>query len=512
MGFFDGLLRADSGGFASYPPDADYWYADRTAGVPAGIAVDADGARKLSAWYRGRDLLCTSLAMLPLQVYERLPNDRGAKAARGNPLYDVLHDKPNGWQDSFGWRRQLMGHLIDHGNAYCLIVSGQRGFVHELRPIHPRRVEVVQLPSSRLAYRVRSGTNGDVTSYTQDDIFHLKGPSDDGIVGKGVLAYARDNLGLAMAVERYAGMTFGRGTLNGGAITVPGLLNPEASRRMAESFISAAGDWHLPKVLEQGATWTPNELTPEDFQMILSRKFSVTDIARWLGVPPHMIGDLERATFSNIEQQGQDFVTYSLGPWLSLWEFALSDQLVLNTSRFYCEFQRDALVRGDFLARWQGYQVAVSTGTFTRNEVRRKENMSALDGLDDPLEPAHLTGSPDPAGHTDPPAGPSKPSQKAQAIAIESAARVLRKEARAVQQMAARHAKDSDAFAVAVTEFYADHVVLVSDSLKLSIEEAKAYCSNQAAQVIADGVGVAEHWLAPRYAEQLASIALQEAA
>jgi hypothetical protein len=198
-----------------------------------------------------------------------------------------------------------------------------------------------------------------------------------------------------MTTEQYASRIFSRGTLNGGVIEVPGPMDPESARSMAQSFVTAAGEWHMPKVLPMGAKMADPKLalTPENAQMLLSRKFAISDVARWLGLPPHMIGDLDRATFSNIEHQGQEFVTYSLGPWLSLWEFAINDQLILQPNRFFAEFTRDALVRGDIAARWQAYQIAVQTGTWTRNEVRRKENMNALDGLDEPLDPAHLTGS-----------------------------------------------------------------------------------------------------------------------
>jgi len=496
-----GDLQASDGGFASAAPDSDYWYTARGSITPAGVTLDAEGARKLSAWYRGRDLLATSLAMLPLQVFERLPNDQGPSAARAHPLYEVLHTKPTAWQDSFGWRRQLMGHLIDCGNAYCRIVPGARGFVHELRPIAPRLVTPLQLSSGAVVYDIRDPQTQAVTRVGQEDIFHLRGPSDDGIVGKGVLTYAKDNLGLAAVVERYAGLTFGKGVLSGGTIENPGLLNDDASKRMAQSFLTAADNYHLPKVLEQGSKWVPNETTPEDFQMILSRKFSVTDIARWLGVPPHMIGDLEKATFSNIEAQGQDFVTYSLGPWLSLWEFACTDQLVLNPSRFYVEFQRDALVRGDLAARWAAYQIAVSTGTYTRNEVRRMENKRALDGLDTPLDPAFLVGK-----QPSPPV--TKPSAQAEAIVIESAARVLRKEIKAITALALRHAKDGDAFAVALTDFYATHAALVSQTLHVSDVDAVAYCAEQARQGLDDWAAAVAVWGTAAYAEQMAALAL----
>lgn len=502
MGVLDRLIAGSL--YAGTPaPDADFWYRDVGPMTAAGMRIDEDGARKLSAWYRGRDLLSTALAMLPLQVFERLPEDQGAEMARTHPLYDVLHRKPNDWQNSYEYRRLAMGHLIDAGNHYSRIIGGRRGFADQLHPLDPRKVRPEQVASGRVLYHVTTKT-GQVETFGQDEILHLRGQSDDGIVGKGVLEWACDSLGTASAVESYAAKAFGKGTLNGGTVSVQGTMTDEASARMAKSFVTSAGDWHLPKILEQGATWAQSDITPEDFQMILSRKFSVNDIARWLGLPPHMLADLDRSTNNNIEHQGQEFVTYSLGPWLSLWEFACNDQLILNTSRFYVEFTRDALVRGDLAARWAAYQIAISTGTFTRNEVRRSENRPALEGLDEPLDPAHLTGkqSEGQSNNQPPPPAKGKPvppaeddDQQARAVMVGAAARLLRKEVKAVLAAAVKSASDADRFAVLVTDFYAKHAALVAETLLMPLPMAESYCAGQAAQVLGEiGVRAVEGW------------------
>jgi hypothetical protein len=294
---------------------------------------------------------------------------------------------------------------------------------------------------------------------------------------------------------------------------VPGLLDEEASQRMARSFVTSYGNWHMPKVLEQGATFASASFNPDQAQMILSRKFSINDIARWLGVPPHMVGDLDRATFSNIEEQGLEFVTYSLGPWLSLFEFAINDQLIIQTDTYYVEFVRDALVRGDIAKRWQAYQVAVTTGTFTRNEIRQLENRNKIEGLDEPLDPTHLTGSVA-GGSNNEPKEPAKTSTrtKAEMIAEASAARLLRKEVTAVQKMAVRHAADQDAFACAVAEFYESHAELVAVTLMMNLDDARGYCSQQAAQVLGDWITALGTWKTDDYAAGLAALALEEAA
>jgi HK97 family phage portal protein len=518
MGLLGRLLGGDL--MAGTPaPDDDFWYGDPGVATNSGMRIDAEGAKKISAWYRGRDILATSLAMLPLGMNERLPNDQGRDAAPEHPLHDLIHRKPNGWQDSFQWRRQAMFHIIDHGNHYSRIVGGGRGFVDQLWPLDPKRMTVVQLGSMRLAYVYREN-DGQQKTYTQDEIFHLRGASDDGIAGKGILQYARESVGLGVALDSYASRLFKQGSLHGGVIKVPGVLNPEASKRMADSFVTSQNNWHMPKVLEQGADYIPNStLTPENSQFILSRKFTVNDIARWLGLPPHMLGDLERSTNNNIEWQGQEFVTYNLGLWLSLWEFSINDQLVLNPKRFYAEFVRDALVRGDIAVRFEAYQKAVATGFFTRNEVRVKENLKKLPGLDEPLDPANITGK----QPGNPPSGDSSQQKKpaprpagnrAEAITVAQAQRLLRTEVSFVQKAAVQHADNMDAFAAAITEFYAgSHLGFVQRTLLMTAEEAQTYCAGQASQILnGEWLDALAKWQTDDYAQGLAALALGEAA
>lgn len=503
---FGGALQAGTPG-----PLDDWWYTSAGTMTPAGLSINVESAQKVSAFFRGVDILSTSLAMLPLGVYKR--SEKGRESVR-TTLFDVIGRKPNTWQDSFQWKRQQMRHLIHHGNGISRIVAGSRGFLDQLWPIHPTLVTPRQLESGRLLYDVRNPKTSQTTTYTQDEIFHLRGVSDDGMWGKGVLDYARDNLGHALALDGYAGALFRNGALHSGVLNHPGMLDEDASKRMANSFMAATSggsNWHKPVVLEQGTTWTPSTMTPEQAQMLLSRKFSVLDIARWLGLPPHMLAELDRTTYNNMEQGGQEFVTYSLGAWLTLFESAISDQLIIQTDTYYAEFTRDALVRGDIAARWDAYMKAVTTGTFTRNEVRELENRNALPGLDEPLDPTHITGSGG-SNNSQTPANSIKPNQKAQAIAVESASLVLRKEVATVQRLAVRHAADADAFAGAVTEFYAKHAELVAQRLQMSSAEADGYCAGQAAQVLADWVAAVELWGSSHYAAGLAELALQEAA
>lgn len=521
MGLLDRLMSPNLS--ATWGPTDDRWY-QPAPGVmtAAGERVDAESAQKISAWYRGRDIIATMIAMLPLHLYERLPNDGGSEVASGHPLYEVLHDKPNDWQDSFQWRRQKAYHLIDHGNAYDLIVGGRRGFVDQLQPIDPALVTPKQIVSGlskgRILYDIRDPKTGRTTTHTQDEIFHLRGASSDGVTGVGVLAAARQSLGTALATDSYAAKIFSNGTLKGGVIETPGQLDDDAGKRLAQSVVTAQGNWHMPWILEQGAKYTPSTMTPEDAQMLLSRKFSVDDMARWLGIPRMMLENND-PSFGNAEQFNNNFIAYSMGPWLSLFEFAIKDQLILNPARFYAEFNRFAVIRGDIASTAQADVAYVNAGVRTVDEIRAQHNWNKRGGKADELrEPQNITGKaavPTAPEEKPAPKKAEKPesSAKAQAIAIESAARLLRKEVQAVSALAVRHAADEDAFIAAVSEFYVRHASLVAATLAMTAQEAEGYCAGQCKQLIAGPwYSALDLWREPNYAEGLASLALEQAA
>lgn len=510
-----GSLQAGTPG-----PFDDFWY-QPIDGVltPAGLKVGPDGAQKLSAWYRGRSILATVLAMLPLPVYERLPNDGGSEPAASHPLYDVLHDKPNDFQDSFQWRRQGMFDLIDHGHFYNWILPGPRGFADQLVPIDPTLVtpkqQTVTLPNGavingRMLYDVRNPKTGTTKTFTQDEIFDLPGAD-----GKGILEYARSSLGTALATESYAAQIFGRGPMNGGVIEAPGPVTGDAGKNLAQSFLTKPGDWHVPRILPLGAKWNQNTLTPEDAQMLLSRKHSVDDIARWLGIPRQMLENSD-PSFGNAEQFDQNFITYSMGEWLSLFEFGVNGQLILNPKRFYVEFTRDAIARGKLIDRWNVHVASVNAGIKTVDEARAKEGLNKRGGKADELrDPQNITGKPPIAESGGAVNSRPKPAggTKAEAIAVESAARLLSKEVAEIQKLAVRHAADQEAFVVAVNNFYATHVARVEGWLQMSTAQAQAYCASQAGQVvIGNWLQAVDYWKTPEYAAGLAALALDEAA
>lgn len=489
MGLLSSLMNGSLQA-ATPAPDADFWYQPIGPMTSAGIRIGPEGAQKISAWYRGKFILQSSLAMLPLPVYRRLPDDGGREPAPSHPLYYPIHNKPNAWQDSYQWRFEAMGHLIDYGWHFSELVEGRRGFADQLQPIHPSLVTVSQVErgpnKGRWLFDVRDEKTAQTRRLTQDDVFFLRGAD-----GKGILEYARDSLALGVTLENYASKIFSRGAMNGGIIEVPGAVDEEAMKRTAQSFKTAMGEWHLPRILSKGATFKPAMMEPEKAQMILSRKFTINDIARWLGLPPHMIGDLDRATFTNIEHQGQEFVTYSLGPWLSLWEFAINDQLILQTNTFYAEFNRDALVRGDLTARWAAYVSGTNAGIIAINEVRTKENLKKVPGGDVPREPANITGK---GNAGTPPRRSSDSAERAEAIVLRASERVLNLEKASLQKAVDRYGDFSEAFQQWATKFYDDHAKLVQQAMLIDEKLACGYCALQLEDVMERGFAAKESW------------------
>lgn len=521
MGLFDGLVTGGLRAEMSADPNNPAAWTDYSGGAmtAAGVKVDSDGAQKLSAWFRGRWILAMVLAMLPLHVFRKLANDGGAEVAKDHPLEDVLHDQPNSFQNSFEWRVQKMFDLIDTGWSFDWIVEGARGFAHELQHIERRLVRPERIKSGpskgRYLFHVTDEATGRTTVHTQDEIFFLRGPE-----GKGILERARQSIGLALATEQFSASIFGKGMLNGGTIEVPGVLNDEAGRRMALSFLTKPGEWSIPKVLEQGSKWNKPEMSPEDFETILSRKFSIDDMARWLGVPRQMLENSD-PSFGNAEQFDESFLTYSMGGWLALFEFAFKSQLILNTKVYYVQFVRQAFVRGKFSERIAGLVLAAGGPIMTKNEARGVEDLKKLDDpkYDELVEQQNITGkppSPNSNGPTTVPSAPQRrppnPDAKAQAIVASTAARLLQNEVTAVRRLAVKHASSSDAFAAAIADFYAGHVARVIDALQMTNVDANAYCSGQSLRAIEDWQASCGQWQTEDYALGLAAWALEDVA
>ena len=348
-------------------------------GTTSGKAVNERTAMQTSAVYACVRILAESVAGLPLHVYERTAN--GSKSTKpSHPLYRLLHDEPNREMTSFVFRETLMSHLLLWGNAYAQIIRDGRGFPIALYPLLPDRMAVDRNESGELVYTYQSD-KGQV-KLRRENVLHIPGLGFDGLIGYSPIAMAKNAVGLALATEDYGATFFANGANPGGVLEHPGVIKPEQADRLRESWQSQFGgaNAHKVAVLEEGLKFHQMSIPPEQAQFLETRKFQINEIARIFRVPPHMVGDLEKSSFSNIEQQSLEFVKYTLDTWVVRWEQSLQQALILPSEKatIFIKFNLDGLLRGDYQSRMQGYSTGIQNGFMSVNDVRGLEDMNLL--------------------------------------------------------------------------------------------------------------------------------------
>ena len=345
-----------------------------------GVVVTAETAMQATAVLAAVRLLSESIASLPLKLYRRR-NGKGRDEATDHPLYKLIHGAPSRRHTSMEFREMLQAHLSLRGNAYAFIDWSTSGQVKQLIPLNPDRIVVKVSNANEISYLYR-GINGTPDQHWPSDfVLHLKGLSTDGVVGLSPIDLAREAVGLSLAAEQLGGKFFSNGTHVGSYFTTDGKLTPEARKNIEKSI---ERDWggvansHKAPVLEQGLKIERMNMSAQDAQFLESRKFQTTEIARIFKVPPHMIGDLDRATFSNIEQQSIDFVRHSILPWCVRWEQRLNTTLLSEKEQdeLYFEFNLNGFLRGEALAEAQVLQIETRNGVRTPNEWRDLKGMN----------------------------------------------------------------------------------------------------------------------------------------
>ncbi len=330
-------------------------------------------------------ILAESIASLPLHVYEY--KNGGKERAPNHPLFNLLHNEPNPEMTSFVFRETMMTHLLLYGNAYAQIIRRANGQVVSLYPLLPNKMSVERDDNSVLFYRYRRYNEenpnfkdkGEII-LRREDILHIVGLGFDGLIGYSPIAMARNAIGLSIACEDFGNNFFANGARPSGILKTPTLIKDP--QKLQESWQSMYGGANAGKVaiLEEGMTYESISIPPEDAQFLQTRKFQIAEIARIYRVAPHLIGDLERATFSNIENQSLEFVKYTLDPYVVRWEQALCKSLLLPSekSRYFIKFNVDGLMRGDYASRMQGYATARQNGWLSTNDIRELENLNPI--------------------------------------------------------------------------------------------------------------------------------------
>lgn len=355
-------------------------------GSNSGKNVNERSAMQMTAVYACVRILSESIAGLPVHLYQYVDSGSKQKALE-HPLYRLLHDEPNPEMTSFVFRETLMTHLLLWGNAYAQIIRNGKGQVVALYPLMPNRMSVDRDDKGHLFYQYQMQDSDAPTAKSgtvilkPTDVLHVPGLGFDGLVGYSPIAMAKNAIGLSIATEEYGAKFFANGATPSGILEYPGTVkNPESIRESWNAGFGGSSNAHKVAVLEEGMKYTPIAISPNEAQFLETRKFQIDEIARIFRVPPHMVGDLEKSSFSNIEQQSLEFVKYTLEPWIVRWEQSLNRALLTETEKaaYFIKFNVDGLLRGDYQSRMNGYATARQNGWMSANDIRELENLDLI--------------------------------------------------------------------------------------------------------------------------------------
>lgn len=343
----------------------------------SGKTVNERTAMQTTAVYACVRILAETIASLPLHTYKYTKD--GKEKATEHQLYYLLHDEPNPEMTSFVFRETLMSHLLLWGNAYAQIIRDGRGQVVALYPLLPDKIRVDRNTSGELYYEYHSDKG--VFILNKDDVLHIPGLGFDGLIGYSPIAMAKNAIGMAMATEEYGASFFANGANPGGVLEHPGVVkDPKKIRDSWNQVYQGSSNAHRIAVLEEGMKFQQIGIPPEQAQFLETRKFQINEIARLFRIPPHMVGDLEKSSFSNIEQQSLEFVKYTLDPWVIRWEMSMQKALLLPSEKrtYFIKLNVDGLLRGDYQSRMTGYSIGRQNGWLSSNDIRELENMNSI--------------------------------------------------------------------------------------------------------------------------------------
>ena len=383
MGIFSGLFKSRDTPQNSTAGSA---YTFFMGGSTAGKHVNERSAMQMTAVYSCVRILAEAVAGLPLHLY-KYTEEGGKEKAVDHPLYLLLHDEPNPEMSSFVFRETLMTHLLLWGNAYAQIIRNGKNEVVALYPLMPNKMSVDRDERGQLYYTYQRSNEeaptmkGSSVILKPSEVLHIPGLGFDGLVGYSPIAMAKNAIGMAIACEEYGAKFFANGAQPGGVLEHPGTIkDPQRVRESWQSTFGGSGNANRIAVLEEGMKYTPIAISPEQAQFLETRKFQINEIARIFRVPPHMVGDLEKSSFSNIEQQSLEFVKYTLDPWVIRWEQSIMRSLLTPEEKktLYVKFNLEGLLRGDYQSRMNGYAIGRQNGWMSANDIRELENLDRI--------------------------------------------------------------------------------------------------------------------------------------
>ena len=349
--------------------------------TPSGIKMDKFSAMQMSAVNACVRILSETVASLPLHLYRKKP-DCGNEKVDDHPLAECLYSAVNEEMNSFQFREVMMVSVLLWGNAYARIIRNKKGQVTELWFLKPQYMFVDRdMHTGKIRYTYTDETTNETHVYSPNQIFHLRTTPMDGIKGVSPIEQASSAIGLALAAERYGAKFFGNGANPGGVLEHPGIVkDPSKLRESWNAVYQGSANANKIAVLEEGMKYKSIGISPNAAQFLKTRKYQVEEICRIFRIPPHMIGDLDRATFSNIEHQSISFVVHTVRPWLVRWEQAISKQLLTPQERimYFARFNVDGLLRGDYQTRMEGYRIGRQNGWLSANDIRTLEDMPLI--------------------------------------------------------------------------------------------------------------------------------------
>ncbi len=352
----------------------------------AGKHVNERTAMQTSAVYACVRVISESVASLPLHLY-KYDEHGGKEKAIKHSLYYLLHDAPNPEMTAYSFFETALTHLLLWGNFYSQIIRNGKREIVALYPLLPDRMRVDRDSKGQLYYEYTVSKDdapinkGSSVILHPDDVLHVPGLSFDGLVGYSPIAMAKNAIGLGIAAEEYGSKFFANGAAPSGVLEHPGILkDPAKIRDSWTATFGGSSNSNKIAVLEEGMKYTPISINPSEAQFLETRAYQLRDICRIYAVPPHLVADLERSTFSNIEHQSLEYVIYTLRPWLTRLEQSMSKRLLNDEEKgsYIIKFNVDGLLRGDYQSRMQGYAIARQNGWMSANDIRELENLDRI--------------------------------------------------------------------------------------------------------------------------------------
>lgn len=470
-----------------------------------GIAVNEDTALGSTAIWAAVRIISETVASVPLGVFERREDD-GRDIRRDHPTHRILHSSPNPMLTAMEFREMQMANLLLAGNSYAEIVRDGAGRVAELWPIWPQRVEI-QAQDDRVLYRI-TVPGGKDEFLKPHEMLHIRGMSRGGLAGLDPIATTAESVGFTLALEKFMAMFFGNSARPGGVLQHPGKMSEDAQKRFKEGWESAhrgLDNSHRVAILEEGMTWAQQGVSPEQAQTIESRKFQVTEVARIFNLPPHLLRDLERATFSNIEQQSIEFVTYTVRPWAVRLEQRYDKQLISEREqeKLFTKHILEGLLRGDIKSRFESYSIARNGGWLSANDIRALEDQNPIPDGDTYL----VQGAMIPVADAGTDANAARMEQRTEKRTMQDretvrdaytdifqdvADKVVRKEVNALRRAVKKHIRAVGDLQVFMAEFYEGHAEEVSKAFARSLLSLSKIMQGQAANEVGGEVGLTD--------------------